>query len=262
MFVKHDVVDSKIEENAKLWRYMDFTKLVSLISTQQLYFCRADKFKDKFEGRLFGFQVEDMRKNLERIIGEYEVYGTDRRIVIDSSVIEQAEILTDQAYYMADCDRERTFVNCWHLNEYESAAMWDLYLKSNEGIAIQTNFGRLKRSLNCCKENIYIGRVKYIDHNKESNFGNGLSPFFTKRNSFSHEQEVRLLYSATLDNNSNALPDKNIIGVNFQINLEDLIESVYVSPDAAPWFVDVVKVVLNKFNIDVEVIHSKLYELN
>ena len=23
-------------------------------------------------------------------------------------------------------------VNCWHLNEHESAAMWKVYLKSNE----------------------------------------------------------------------------------------------------------------------------------
>lgn len=181
MYQKLDIVDSSIEENAKLWRYMDFTKLVSMISTQELYFCRADRFRDKFEGKLFGYRLEDMRKSLEEVVGEHEVHGTGERITIDSSVINQAEMLTKQLYDIAENDRKKTFVNCWHLNEEESAAMWDLYLKSNEGIAIQTNFKRLKRSLHSCEKDIYIGRVKYINHTKETNFGNCLSPFLQKK---------------------------------------------------------------------------------
>ena len=39
--------------------------------------------------------------------------------------------------------RDCTAVNCWHINEHESAAMWDLYLKSNEGIAIQSTYQKL-----------------------------------------------------------------------------------------------------------------------
>src|SRR5215469_15260960 len=30
------------------------------------------------------------------------------------------------------------FVNSWHMNDHESAAMWKVYLKSNEGVAIQS----------------------------------------------------------------------------------------------------------------------------
>ncbi|MCU4716445.1 hypothetical protein OCE25_29900 [Bacillus cereus] len=44
-------------------------------------------------------------------------------------------------------------------NEGESAAMWDLYVKSGEGIAVQTTFGRIKQSLDCREEDIYIGKV-------------------------------------------------------------------------------------------------------
>jgi hypothetical protein len=35
-------------ENVTIWRYMDFTKLVSLIDKKALYFARADRFSDKF----------------------------------------------------------------------------------------------------------------------------------------------------------------------------------------------------------------------
>ena len=36
----------------KVWRYMDFTKLVSLYSRQALYFSRLDHLGDTFEGSL------------------------------------------------------------------------------------------------------------------------------------------------------------------------------------------------------------------
>ena len=40
--------------------------------------------------------------------------------------------------------RRQTAISCWHENQYESAAMWQLYNPSNDGIAIQTTFGKLK----------------------------------------------------------------------------------------------------------------------
>lgn len=265
MFVEHPEINSGIKDNAKLWRYMDFAKLVSLISSQSLYFCRTDKFKDVFEGKLIGFTVEDMYKSLEKIVSnEYIVEGGILKFdgAAKGSILTKAEEFTEQIYKFSELERESTFINCWHLNEYESAAMWELYLKSNEGIAIQTTFDRLKLSLNVCKEEIYIGKVKYIDYTTQKNFfGNGFSPFFTKRISFSHESEVRLLYSASLDHNYKKDIDKDIYGKNMKVDLTELIECIYVSPDAPLWFVEVVKAVIKKFNIEAEIIHSDLYKI-
>jgi len=42
--------------------------------------------------------------------------------------------------------RRYVFVNPWHKNEFESAAMWKLYLKSEEGVAIRTTVERLKHA--------------------------------------------------------------------------------------------------------------------
>ncbi|MGG0236594.1 hypothetical protein [Bacillus tropicus] len=50
MFVEDVDVNSDINDAAKLWRYMDFTKLVSLLSTSTLYFPSSDQFKDVYEG--------------------------------------------------------------------------------------------------------------------------------------------------------------------------------------------------------------------
>ncbi|GEM_PF-5423954 len=105
---------------------------------------------------------------------------------LKNRLLGKAEEFTKQTYDFSEHERKTKFINCWHLNDFESAAMWDFYLKSNEGIAIQTTFDRFKRSLNRSKEEIYMGKVK---------------PFFTKRISFSHENDVRLLYSNNIDFN-------------------------------------------------------------
>lgn len=61
-------------------------------------------------------------------------------------------------------EREVTFVNSWHCQEYESAAMWSLYLKTQEGIAIQSTYKRLVDSLAQYTDfGVKIGMVNYID---------------------------------------------------------------------------------------------------
>jgi len=39
-----------IRRDQKLWRYMDFTKFMSLLETKSLWFNRSDRFDDPFEG--------------------------------------------------------------------------------------------------------------------------------------------------------------------------------------------------------------------
>ncbi|QUW39900.1 DUF2971 domain-containing protein [Bacillus cereus] len=256
MFKKIVGVNSDIKGDAKLWRYMDFTQLVSLISTESIYLRRSDKFKDVFEGVLFNYGVQNAREDMETMFSEA---GCSERFI--NAQLENAEKLANSVMERAEKNRKNVFVNCWHSNEYESAAMWDLYLKSNEGIAIQTTFDRLKQSLNVCKEDIFIGEVNYIDHTKQKNLVESyLEPFFTKRISFKHEQEVRLVYALT-PHHEEYVENPVEKGKYIQVSLTDLIERIYVSPDAEPWFVDVVKVVLKKFNIDVKVIHSDLYKI-
>jgi hypothetical protein len=44
-FIKPD------NKDAKIWRYMNFTKFVSLLKERSLYFARSDKFEDIYEGK-------------------------------------------------------------------------------------------------------------------------------------------------------------------------------------------------------------------
>src|SRR5258706_406031 len=56
--------------------------------------------------------------------------------------------------------RKNYCVNCWHVNEGESAAMWDLYANS-KGIAIRSTVGRLKKSLRPEQRKIALCKVEY-----------------------------------------------------------------------------------------------------
>jgi len=37
-------------KNIPIWRYLSFSKFMDLISTNSIFFSRADKFEDNFEG--------------------------------------------------------------------------------------------------------------------------------------------------------------------------------------------------------------------
>ena len=81
------------------------------------------------------------------------------------------------------------------MNEGGSAAMWQLYSKTNEAVALKSTFFRLANELD---EKTYIGLVDYIDfENAGLPEGNTLYPYVHKRLSFSHEKEVRAVILKT-----------------------------------------------------------------
>jgi hypothetical protein len=106
-------------ENRTIWRYLDFTKYVSLLETKQLYFPRADQFEDPYEGAWSSEGVRWLR-------------DPQRNGGLPLRAVEKLISDTDQ-------QRKKMFISCWHANEQESAAMWKLYLQSNEGMAIRSD---------------------------------------------------------------------------------------------------------------------------
>jgi len=140
--------------------------------------------------------------------------------------------------------------------------MWKLYLKSDEGIAIQSTYKKLKRSL-IDEEQIFLGVVKYIDYEKEwIDDGNMLSPFVHKRKSYEHEQEVRaLVIKWPTDEQGFEFDNETIVdGLRIKTDIETLIERIYVAPSTPNWFSELVKAVVNRYGYEFKVEHSKLNE--
>jgi hypothetical protein len=50
MYERNPVFEQPKDEAVKVWRYMDFTKLISLVDSRCLFFSRADKLGDLLMG--------------------------------------------------------------------------------------------------------------------------------------------------------------------------------------------------------------------
>lgn len=82
-------------------------------------------------------------------------------------------------------------------------------------------------------------------------------PFLFKRQSFAHEREIRAIINAKDERITTALKrDEN--GINVSLDLNNLIEHIYVSPDSPDWFHELVKDVTVKYGIGKEVLKSSL----
>ena len=217
-------------DDAVLWRYMDFTKFVSLLDKSALFFARADKLGDPFEGAL-------------------------SKINIALQPILYTQIPKESFQKLAEIRkrwRESTLISCWHERPHESEAMWRLYSSETDGIAIKTNFGSFKTSLTS-NENIYVGKVSYIDY--ESNFipeGNTFAPYLYKRQSFDHEREVRAIVQMP------TLQDICDIGKYYEVDLSLLIQEVIVSPYAPDWLLELIRSVATRYNLKAPIVRSNL----
>ena len=244
MYKEHPVFKKPEDENSKIWRYMDFTKFVSLIDKNILFFTRVDYLDDNFEG------------SFSRVFIAPKLYP---KRMSKEQIPQWLEKTRRDFSFLNNALRRSTAVNCWHINEYESAAMWKLYLKSDEGIAIQSTYRRLTESFDDYKDNdVWVGVVNYIDYEKEPMPQENIySPFICKRKSFEHEKELR----AVIVNRSKSefpvvplhIPDdlpkyysleEISSGLEVPVNVEKLIENIYVSPTAKSWFKDLVISVL------------------
>ena len=222
----------------KIWRYMDFTKYVSFLDSKSLFFTRSDLFNDPYEGATSHANIK-LRP---------EVYK-------ESGIPQFA---FDHMSKFAEWIRHWTFLNCWHMNEYESAAMWRLYAQTNEAVAIQSTYRRL---YDCLPEGVFVGVVNYIDYETQwLPEGNTMWPFVHKRKSFEHERELRaLIHDLPLGDKELhiGLPNSES-GRLVAISPIQLIENVYVAPDAPSWFAELVKKITLQFGYDFEVKQSIL----
>lgn len=237
--------------NETLWRYMDLAKFISLLEHKSLYFAAANTFEDRFEG------AKGIVERKEKWDVFYKKFFIEAMLTCPvepkeewtpEKLEKESERLLYEMNSSGEKDRQFTFINCWHLNEHESEAMWKLYSKDiTNAIAIRTTVKDLKESFG---NNYFpIGKVKYIDYEKEFASINGA--FWYKRKSFEYEKEVRVI---TRRHNIKEH------GLYIPVDLMKLIKGVYISPYAPEWFVDVVKTVLRKYRLNIQISYSKLLE--
>ncbi|MES1981929.1 MAG: DUF2971 domain-containing protein [Pseudomonadota bacterium] len=223
---------------------MDFTKFVAMLESSSLFFSRADRLGDPFEG--------SYSRGNERL--RPEVY----KEIYDKMSVDVVEKMHQGQAQHYKWQRQWTFINCWHMNIGESAGMWKLYAKTNEAIAIKSSFSCLANQLD---SETYIGVVEYIDFDHDwLPEGNALYPYVHKRRSFAHEQEVRALFVdwpvTEAGFNLQAVPPES--GLERKVDIQELVEAVYVAPTCPSWFRTLVKQVCHRYGLTKRVVQSSL----
>ena len=241
MYKKYRGFYEPSNKQTKIWRYIGFTKFVDLLDTSELYFSRLDKFEDPFEGTL---PINPLK--------EFNPF-----------------------FSSTDNVRQFWFANCWHMNEFESAAMWNIYLDTKNGIAIQSTFEKLVNSFSKTEEDIFASIVKYVDYNSttyhrlmddnkwsENSPSTTVNPGIYKRKSFEYENEIRVFYIDTpIEYEQEKITQRNLPeGKRIITDLRLLIDTIYIAPKADRWFKNLVESITKKYELNVQIKSSILYE--
>jgi len=247
-YTDHHVLQQPLDMNGKVWRYLDLPKFISLLHSKSLFFSLPSSFNDPYEGRSAKKYVDELKEKYK-----------------DTSLYKISLLNLNIS----------TFVNCWHYNNYESEAMWKVFSDSKNSISIQSNYHKL---INCIPEKIegskiYAGLIRYIDYYSEDQIINEpLDLFCYKRKAYEHDHEIRLIFDKKQNFpnipiseineaiklgkiTSNDLPKRNY---SIEINLENLIENIYVSPNSDKWFDEIVRSIIKQYGFYFNLIRSEI----
>ena len=221
--------DIKLSDNDNLvvWKYLDLSKFLDMLLSKKLFMSRSDKFEDQYEGTFSEPTFEEIKK-----------IAANNPKFLD--------------YYKSH--REKVVVSSWHANEYESFAMWQIFTKNNEGLAIQSTIGRLKKAVAVEKHiEQFIGEVNYIDYKKEYiPFEDTFFPFLFKRKSFQYEREIRII--SDVSNAEISIND----GLKIDVTINDLIEKIYIHPKSENWYKNLVVEMVKKLGYEIAIEKSDL----
>jgi hypothetical protein len=227
---------------------MDLSKFCSLSDNSALFFSSPAYLGDSFEG---SYTAADLAEN--------RVYNETRKQFEEI----EPEKMAEARRMIFLLNRQSAFVNCWHMNEVEPAAMWAAYAHHGSGIAIQSTFDRLRRSFDAARaQDVFIGEVDYLDYDRDIVPGGTMwSPLLCKRQSFAHERELRAMvvdYTSVLKGDKIVVGGENPVpGVSVPVALTVLLERVYVAPTSPKWFRELVERMMGRFGLEgIEVVNS------
>lgn len=262
----------------RIWRYMSFPQFLKFYRTGGLLFRRVADFDDPYEGSVPKSVAEARPRVVEHLDNASEGHGKFLRE------------LTRNAQRFC-------YANCWHVNEKESAAMWEHYGK--KGVAVVTTSESLIEAFADSRGVFYAQPVSYFDYYKsfdelgseerdqlsdffDTGCGFTLVPLFLKRESFSHENELRIVtheiglmstaeyesaeYNIVVDGERakfwyEARPIENSGIVDFrdvpeeskkevEVDVPELVEEVRVAPQAGDWFFHTVREAVDELGPD------------
>jgi hypothetical protein len=225
-------VDTELKPTNIVRRYLDLPKFLDMLRTSSMYFRRADGFPDRFEGAL--------TPAFRKAIDDHHRSGK----------------LKHDAEYFYRRARVGNFVSCWSLGAKDNMALWQLYSGVTTSVAVTTTIERLIQVAVAWNEPTLLHKVQYIDHSKSPDMviGRYTDVLCFKNEAYEYEKEIRIIVPRQSKN-----WERNPDGVRLPVrDLDILLRSVVVSPEAQPWFVELIQDVCGKYGVSAPVRRSKL----
>lgn len=228
-------IDPDLREQTIVRRYLDLPKYLDLLRSATLCLQRADGFADRFEGALTPL--------FRRSLNEAHAKG---------------QIKYDAAYFWRRA-RAGSYVSCWSLGAKDNMALWQLYGGGANSVVITSTLGRLMRIALEWQTKVLIHKVEYIDHFKSPDMiiGRYTDLLRFKHEAYKYEAEVRIVVPKQDDTWESNPSDLRLP----MSDLNALLRSVVVSPEAEDWFCELVKDISRKYGVTVPIRRSQLTSL-
>lgn len=199
-------------DQATLWRYLETYKFKDLLESKTLYLCQVSKLEkiDANEGVMNQLQLESLRRYLHE---------------------DETQIHNFTSFH--ERTRQRTWVTCFALGQFEEPHMWERFSKPglNEGVAIRTTYQKLKIAVAefPTANETYLAKVRY----EETEYMPWKIGYllYQKLPRFSDEREVRVCVC-----NRELELDAQKCSKEFYrlpVNLTRLVQQICVHPNAS-----------------------------
>jgi hypothetical protein len=198
---------------------MSFEKFGDLCLSRMLYCSRLDKLPDALEGLFSAGNWRGMTPVTEALHRGYNIVGNRDQEVLQSALM-----------------RRLYFVNCWHINDSESRAMWRLYAPHPESVVVVSRVVKLCAYARICTRkrlgHTIVSKVRYAGFDTQRPDWVSWGPALFKDVAYRMEQELRIVATPNCPMERAANMDF------FKIPLDPrpLIEAVVVHPHAYSGF--------------------------
>ena len=224
-----------------IYRIISFEKLVGIFKSKQMTFVKPDKWDDPFENIIAKTIIK---------------FGTGGK-----SSFHELGI------------RKNSHGTCW-TRKSSSDAIWRIYSHDKRAVRIESTPEVMSRNIskwlkNYRKSKLYIGKVDYIankqikqkaiDYARRVRSGElckaAAESLLYKRESFSHEEEVRVILMDQYDMSKDGV-------LNVNVDPHDIIQSVEIDPRASTEIANVYTTYLmNVLKFKGNISKSKLYDV-
>jgi len=149
--------------------------------------------------------------------------------------------------------KRSTLISCWSIATIDSYALWRLYTKNKNAVAIKSNIQNLINALNIDPDTQYIGEVRYHTGNNYPGFRNAFDPSLFKWEYYKYESELRVVMTSEV----RGTPPSNLRA---KIDVNVLIDKIYLHPHSEQDELDLIEQILLENNIKKPVVKSGIRE--